>query len=158
MKNKISKILLASFFAATCAFAQKTHTPPDPATIAQRRVAHLTRFLTLTTAQQQQATNIFTNSATADLTLHTNLRTAHTALADAVKKNDTAGIDRAANTIGSVTAQLTSNDGKANAAFYQILTPEQQTKVGSFRGGQGAGMMRGGPGRGGANFRQRSQQ
>src|SRR4051812_10823973 len=123
MKTQVSKLLLTSIFAASCMFAQGTaqgtRTAPDPATIAQHRVARLTKLLTLTSAQQQQATNIFTNSATADATVRTNLKTAHQALSDAIKKNDTAGIDRAATTIGSLTTQLTSTDGKADAAFYQ---------------------------------------
>ena len=156
MKNKISGILLASFFAATCVFAQKTHAPADPATVTQHRVARLTKFLTLTAAQQQQATNIFTNSATADVTIHTNLEAARAALAGAIKTNDAAGIDRAANTIGTLTAQLTSNDGKADAAFHQILTPAQQTALASLRSGHGPGMG-GGPGGGGAMMRQRPQ-
>ncbi len=139
MKNKVTKALIASLLAASCLFAQGMRTPPDPATMAQRRVAHLTTLLTLTTAQQQQATNIFTNSSTANAAVHTNLQTAHTAIKDAVKKNDNAGIDRAATTIGNLTAQLTSNDAKADAAFYLILTPDQQAKLTSLKGMHGHG-------------------
>ncbi len=134
MKNKVTKALIASLLAASCLLAQGTRTPPDPATRAQRRIAHLTTLLTLTNAQQQQATNIFTNSATANAAVQTNLQAAHAAIADAVKKNDTAGIDRAATTIGNLTAQLTSTEAKANAAFYAILTPDQQTKLASLKG------------------------
>jgi Spy/CpxP family protein refolding chaperone len=150
MKIKIAKVLLTSVFAVSCMFAQgtqatqTTHTPPDPATIAQRRVAHLTRLLTLTTAQQQQATNIFTNSATADVTARTNLHTAHQALRDAIKKNDTAAIDQSANTIGTLTGQLAASDGKANAAFYLILTPDQQTKLAALKSQHGGHGMFGG--------------
>ena len=139
MKNKVTKALIASLLAASCLMAQGMRTPPDPATIAQRRIAHLTTLLTLTTAQQQQATNIFTNSATANAAVRTNLKTAHTVIADAVKKNDTAGIDRAATTIGNLTAQLTSTEGKADAAFYALLTPDQQTKLASLKGMHGRG-------------------
>ena len=148
MKNKVTKVLIASLFAASSLFAQGMHTPPDPAAMAQRRIAHLTTLLTLTAAQQQQATNIFTNSATADASVRTGLQTAHTALADAIKKNDTAGIDRAATTIGNLTAQLTSTDAKADAAFYLILTPDQQTKLASLKERRGHGMFggEGGPG------------
>lgn len=138
MKTKM--VLITTFLAATSLFAQGTHTPPDPATMAQRRVSHLTTLLTLTTAQQQQATNIFTNAATANASVHTNLQTAHTAIKDAVRKNDTASIDRAANTIGGLTAQLTSNEAKADAAFYAVLTPDQQTKLAALKGMRGHGM------------------
>jgi len=129
MKNKATKVLIASLFAASSLFAQGMRTPPDPATMAQRRVSHLTTLLTLTTAQQQQATNIFTNSATANASVHTNLQTAHTAIKDAVKKNDTAGIDQSAATIGNLTSQMISSHAKAQAAFNQTLTPDQQAKM-----------------------------
>ena len=143
MKNNVKKALIASLFAASFAFAQGMHTPPDPATVAQRRVAHLTTQLTLTTAQQQQATNIFTNAATANAAVRANLMTAHTAIKDAVKKNDTAGIDRAAATIGNLTAQSTSTEAKADAAFYLTLTPDQQTKLAALKGMRGHGGPRG---------------
>jgi len=152
MKNKLTTVLLTSLLAATSMFAQATRTPRDPATMAQRRVARLTTVLTLTTAQQQQATNIFTNSATANATQIAALKTAHQAIRDAVKKNDTAGIDNAANTIGSATAQLTSTESKAHAAFFAILTPDQQTKLDALKGMRGHGGPRG------ANFRSRTQQ
>jgi len=162
MKTQVSKLFLTSLMAASCLLAQSTtRTPPDPATMAQHRVTRLTTLLTLTAAQQQQATNIFTNSATADANVRTGLKTAHQALSDAIKKNDTAGIDRAATTIGSLTAQVASTDGKAEAAFYQILTPDQQTKLAALKGHGGPGMF-GGPGghgpRGAQGFRNRPQQ
>lgn len=142
--NKVTKVVIASVFAASCVFAQGVHTTPDPATRTERRVTHLTRQLTLTAAQQQQATNIFANSATANTAVFTNLQTSHTTIKDAIKKNDTAGIDRAATTIGNLTAQLTSNEAKADAAFYLILTPDQQTKLAALKGMHGRGMS-GGP-------------
>ncbi len=149
MKKVLFSFLFASLFATTLTFAQRT--APTPADIAERRVNFLTRQLTLTTAQQQQATTIFTNSATADATVRANLKTAHQSLSDAVKANNSAGIDQAAATIGNLTAQVSANDAKADAAFYQILTPDQQAKYteaqsqgpgrffGSGFGGRGAG-------------------
>ena len=142
--NKVTKVLIASVFAASCVFAQGMHTTPDPATSAERRVAHLTLQLTLTTAQQQQATNVFANSATANAAVFTNLQAARIVIKDAIKKNDTAGIDRAATTIGNLTAQFTSNEAKADAAFYLVLTPDQQTKLAALKGMHGHGML-GGP-------------
>jgi Spy/CpxP family protein refolding chaperone len=132
MKTLFPRFLLTFVFATSFLFAQPPGprgTPPDPATMAQHRVSFLTTALTLTTAQQQQATTIFTNSALADTTVHDNLKTAHQSLSDAVKNNNTAAIDQVSTTIGNLTAQLTSNDAKANAAFYQILTPDQQAKL-----------------------------
>jgi hypothetical protein len=146
MKKAFSNILLASLLATTVTFAQSP----------QRKVDFLTRLLTLTTAQQQQATTIFTSSA-ADATVRTNLQTAHQSLTDAVKSNNSAAIDQAAATIGSLTAQVTSSNAKADAAFYQILTADQKDKYaqtlsegpggrfGPGRFGRGAGAGAGGP-------------
>jgi Spy/CpxP family protein refolding chaperone len=132
MKKTIAKILLTSAFAATLALAQGPHNAPDPATFAQHRVERLTTLLSLTSAQQQQATTIFTNAATARSAAHANLKTAHQNLKDAVKSNNTATIDQAANAIGALTTQTTSIYAKAQAAFFQILTPDQQTKLSQF--------------------------
>lgn len=96
--------------------------------MVQRRVSMLTTLLTLTTAQQQQATTIFTNAATADATVFSSMKTARQNLDTAIKNNDSASIDQLATTIGNLTAQLTSTQAKADAAFYQILTADQQTK------------------------------
>jgi len=129
-------------------------TPPTPAEAATRRVTFLTNQLSLTASQQQQATAIFTAAATAATALRESSRTAREALNDAVKANDIAAIDRAAATIGNLTVQQTSNDAKAEAAFYQILTPDQKTKFSESRGpGRPGGFgpegfgPRGGPGR-----------
>jgi Spy/CpxP family protein refolding chaperone len=53
-------------------------------------------------------------------------------LSSAIKTNDTAAIDQAAATIGNLTAQMISNHAKAQAAFFQILTPDQQAKMTQF--------------------------
>lgn len=144
MKKMCFSILLTATFATGLVFAQRSGNPPSPADLAQRRVGFLTRQLTLTDAQQQQATTIFTNSATAAAALHDSLRTAQQSLSDAVKANNNVGIDQAAATIGTLTAQLTASDAKADAAFYQILTPDQQTKFNQSPGPGFGG--RGGPG------------
>jgi Spy/CpxP family protein refolding chaperone len=145
MKNRLSRFLLGSAFAASLAFAQPPagHTPPDPAMLAQRRVNFLTRQLTLTPAQQQQATTIFTNEITNTAAIRTNLNTAHQALTTAVTNNDAGGMSQESTTIGNLTAQLTLADAQANAAFYQTLTPDQQTKYTAMTG---RGPMGGGGG------------
>src|SRR5882724_2108471 len=58
MKKVLFSFLFASLFATTLTLAQTSGTAPTPADIAQRRVDFLTRQLTLTTAQQQQALTI----------------------------------------------------------------------------------------------------
>lgn len=138
-------LLLTIGVSATFLFAQKPDGPPDPATHVQRRVQHLTKMLSLTDAQQQQATTIFTNAATGAASIHNDMKTAHENLNNAIKNNDQNGITQAANTIGNLTSQMIASHAKAQAAFYQILTPDQQTKLSQFES-EGPGMRHfGGP-------------
>jgi Spy/CpxP family protein refolding chaperone len=87
------------------------------------------------------------------MSVRDSLKTAHQSLTDAVKSNNSAGIDQASSTIGSLTAQMTAADSKAEAAFYQILTPDQQTKYTESQG-RGFGGFGRGPGPGGFRNRQ----
>jgi len=154
MKRSLMSMLAIGTLATGMIFAQGPHdghgggTPPDPATMVADRVARLTDLLTLTTAQQAQATTIFTNAATAETGLRTNLQTAHSGLAAAIKTGDTATIDNLSSQIGSLTGQEVSVQSKAQAAFYKILTADQQAKYGTgrmFGGFGGPGGMRRGP-------------
>ena len=141
MHSPKSRFLTLSVLGATFLFAQPpARTPSDPATLVSRQVNRLTTVLTLTPAQQQQATTIFTTSVTADQASRTALTTARQNLNTAVKNNDVGGIEQAATTIGNLTAQITTSDSKAQAAFLQILTPDQVTKYNSMgHGPMGAG-------------------
>jgi Spy/CpxP family protein refolding chaperone len=143
---RIANVLFASAFAAALVCAQGPHNAPDPAAAAAHHVDHLTKFLTLTAAQQQQATTIFTDAATANSTARASLKTARQALSDAVKSNNTAAIDQAASMIGTLTAQIASSDGRAEAAFVQILTPDQQTKLSQLQSEDRGHFGPGGPG------------
>jgi Spy/CpxP family protein refolding chaperone len=138
MKKAILGFLLSSTFVTTFLYAQRPGNPPPAADMAQRKVSMLTRQLTLTEAQQQQAATIFTSAIDSQSTAREGLRTARQTISEAVKTNNTAAIDQASATIGSLTAQLTSSDAKADAAFFQILTPDQQSKFRQFPGA-GAG-------------------
>jgi Spy/CpxP family protein refolding chaperone len=119
---------VAFAFAAGLLLGQSSSTTPNPGNGIAHRVAFLTTLLSLTTSQQQQATTIFTNAASTAQSLHSSMKSAHQALNTAVTSNDAATIESTATTIGNLTAQLTVAQAKADAAFYQILTPEQQTK------------------------------
>jgi Spy/CpxP family protein refolding chaperone len=148
--KKIAILTLLFTLACTTtllsAQVQSTHTPPDPATIAQHRVAFLTTLLSLNSTQQQQATTIFTAAATSGLSIRSQIKTARQSLATAVKSNDSAGINQQSSTIGGLVSQLTSTMATAKAAFYQILTPDQQNKLSqleSQRHGMGFKGMRG---------------
>jgi Spy/CpxP family protein refolding chaperone len=143
---KLRNVVAAAALSAALAFAQgprgpRDGNPPDPATRVQMRVDMLAQRLGLTDAQKAQATTIFTNAATAETTVQTSMRTARTALSDAVKANNSNAIDQAATTIGTLTGQMASIQGKADAAFYAILTPDQQSKFDTTRGPGGPGMM-----------------
>jgi Spy/CpxP family protein refolding chaperone len=145
------RTFILSTLALSLAFAQRPRDMngnPPPGDPLERRIEMLTNMLSLTTTQQEQAKTIYSAAATAGTALRTNMETAREALDTAVKANNAAGIDQAASAIGSLTAQSTSINAKADAAFYLILTPDQQTKwsqFGPMRGPGGPGMM-GGPG------------
>jgi Spy/CpxP family protein refolding chaperone len=122
-------LLLTVGLAASLLFAQKPDGPPDPAVHMQRHLQHLTNMLSLTPAQQQQATTIFNNAASGASSFHNDMKTAHQNLDTAIKNNDQNGITQAATTIGNLTTQMVAAHAKAQAAFYQILTPDQQAKL-----------------------------
>jgi Spy/CpxP family protein refolding chaperone len=159
MQKKLFGLVVASTFAAALTFAQppgggpggpRSGNPPTAADMIQHRIDFLTKALSLTPSQQDQAKTIYTNAATSSTTIHDGMKTAHQALADAVKTNNFQAIDQAATTIGNLTAQSTANEAKADAAFYQILTPDQQTQFtqlhsrgpGGFGGRMGPGPAR----------------
>jgi Spy/CpxP family protein refolding chaperone len=100
----------------------------DPAARMEMRVNFLANWLTLTDAQKSATAKIYTDAQTASESLRTRMETARTALKDAVKKNATATIDQTALEIGSLMGQTTAIEGKADAAFYALLTAEQKAK------------------------------
>jgi len=138
------KYLTLPILCAGLALAQRT--APDPAMMVQRQVEHLTQRLTLTTAQQGQATTIFTNAQSANQAIMQSLRTARTSLETAIKGNDSNAIATLSAQIGTLTGQITANNSKAEASFYAILTPDQQTKYTPAGGGFGGFAGRPGPG------------
>lgn len=142
---KLATFLTTAALSTALVFAQPPGgpggPPPDPQTRIQNRVTFLTTLLTLTSDQQTQATTIFTNAYTAEQSASANAQTAHQALADAIKKNDTAAIDQVSASLGAISGQLTAINAKADAAFYAILTPDQQAKYDSTpHGGPGRGL------------------
>ena len=151
MKRRLFTAFMSLTFAAPFVFAQQPHTPPAPAQIVANRVARLTALLTLTADQQAKATTIFTTEQTALSSVSASMKTARTTLQADVEANNTAGISAQASQIGSLTTQEVEATATANAAFYALLTPDQQTKYKTF-GGDGGRGGRGGFGpRGGRN-------
>src|SRR5215471_8677579 len=111
MKRTSIIAVTALLVAGSLVYAQKRQ-PPDSARMVQHRVDFLTQKLGLSSAQQQQATTIFTNASANAKSMHDQLRTAHQDLQAATEKNDSAGIDQAANAIGSLMAQTTAAHAK----------------------------------------------
>jgi Spy/CpxP family protein refolding chaperone len=128
-------------------FAQAPGTPPvtpqDPQTMAQMRVNFLAVQLTLTDAQKATALSIYTNAYTAGQTIQSSLQTNRQSITDAVKANNTAAIDQLALASGTLNGQLTAINAKAEAAFYAILTTDQQKIYATLPPGGPGG--RGGP-------------
>ena len=135
MKKIAIAMLLACVLAAPAVFAQETDAttaPNDPGRAAhmiQHRVSYLTTVLSLTSAQQTQVTAILTSAEANRSTFHTSMKTAHTSLQNAIHSNDAAAMEAAANSIGTLTAQETLAHAKTEAAIYQVLTADQQTKM-----------------------------
>jgi periplasmic protein CpxP/Spy len=126
------RYLIAAALAATITIptsAQTRPTPPSAGEMAQHRVKTLTALLNLTSAQQQQAEAIYTSAAKSQQPLLESEKEAREALRTAVRNNDTSTIDQVAATLGQAMAENTSIRAKADAAFYQILTAEQQAKL-----------------------------
>ncbi len=142
MKTKLLFISVLAFATAISALAGTAHQPPSPAEMAAHHVKKLTTLLSLTSAQQQQATTIYTGAATAEQPLHANEKQSRQALHAAIKSNDTATIDQLSNSMAQSMAQSMSTRAKADAAFYQILTAEQQAKFSDLESQH----MLGGPG------------
>jgi Spy/CpxP family protein refolding chaperone len=125
----------------------QTSTAPTVEELVSRRVQRLTRLLDLSSAQQAQATTIFTTEANALSPLRTSMQEAHTALRTAVQSNNTANIATLSTQIGNIVAQETRARATAQAAFYAILTIDQRTKFEELGpGGGGRDGHRGGPG------------
>jgi Spy/CpxP family protein refolding chaperone len=125
----IAQMVILGCSAHLALFAQAPPQPPSPADHAQREVKHFTTLLSLTPAQQEQATAIFTDAATAEENVHKVERSAHELLRSAVKIDSVSAIEQASNTIGQTTTTLVAIHAKADAAFYQLLNPEQQNKL-----------------------------
>lgn len=145
--KRLSRLTAMAAFAAAALMAQRFRpmdagTPPDPATMVQNQVNRLTAVLSLTAAQAAQATTIFTNATNAATPLQTTLHTDHESLQTAIEANAAATIDQLSATIGGLMGQVTAIQSKAQAAFYAILTADQQAKLNQI-GPMGMGPMMG---------------
>jgi Spy/CpxP family protein refolding chaperone len=129
---KIKPLLVIILAGTAIAASAQTQTRPSAADMAARQVKRLTTLLSLTSVQQQQATAIYTAAVKSEQALRESDKQSHDNLRAAVKNNDTGMIDQIAAGMAQTMAQLTSIHAKADAAFYQILTSDQQTKMGEL--------------------------
>lgn len=97
-------------------------------------LASVTALVALTSSQQQQAEAIFANARSVRKTAHKSMKAARKTLSQAVKANDTGAINQAATTISTLVAQRIASGAMANAAFLQLLTPDQQARLSEFQG------------------------
>jgi Spy/CpxP family protein refolding chaperone len=147
-------VSLMSFAAITAGLslspALSQNGPPDPAQMVQMRVDRMNETLKLSKVQQKQITQIYMDAQTANQQVMSGMREANQSLAAAIKANDSNAMSQAANNMGTLYAQTTVNNAKAEAAVYAQLTPDQQAKFQPMVGGMGGrGMgMGGGGGRG----------
>ncbi len=109
------------------------YTVPTTQVKQTKYVSFLATLLSLTPAQQSQAANTFAAAGASHAEAKKNMKIAKVSLSRFVKNNDGAGINDASASIGNLAAQRHSIGAGANAAFLQILTADQQTKLHQFR-------------------------
>jgi Spy/CpxP family protein refolding chaperone len=137
MTENLAKMCVVAGVTAVLGLAQPPGGRPgggpsaDPQAMIKMRVDFLGAQLGLTDSQKDQAAGIFTAAYTASQSIRSELQTNRQSLSDAVKKNDTASIERLAAASGILNGQITAIDSKAEAAFYALLTVEQQAKYDS---------------------------
>lgn len=131
MKRNPLVLVAIAALAAGMAFAQTAATPAASgqgglklrAAVRQR----IMKELNLTADQKTQAKAIMQQAKTAAAPLRTQLQANQEALAAAVKSNDTAQIQSLAAAQGALRGQALAIRSAANAKFYALLTPDQQT-------------------------------
>jgi hypothetical protein len=106
---------------------------PHGARKQAKYISFLATLLSLSPGQQAETVSIFAAASTAGGELKATAKTQRKRLGASAGANDGAGIGQAALAIGKVASQRYTIDAKANAAFFQILTADQQEKLTKFR-------------------------
>ncbi len=147
--TQFTKLFAAAAISVVSVFAQgpSGRMAPDPARMVEMRVNMLSNRLSLTDTQKVQVTAIYTQAQTSAQSVRSSLQPIGAAMSEAVKKNDTASIDQLSATLGTLTAQLSAIERKADAGVYAILTAEQQAKFDMRGARHGHGPDAGGMGR-----------
>jgi Spy/CpxP family protein refolding chaperone len=108
--------------------------PAQPAMPQQRHRQHdggarMARYLNLTPAQEASARAEFQSARQAARPLRTQLKQVHAGMFQAVRANDTAGIDRLSAQEANLKGQISAMRHEAFAKIYSSLSPEQRAKA-----------------------------
>lgn len=115
--------------------AKSTYKIPKSSSRLKKYLNGLSALLSLTPAQQQQATAIFTDAVSTQASIRSSLKSVRSTLSAAVMINDASGISQASASLAALMGQKYSNGALANAAVFQMLTPDQQSKLAQLHGG-----------------------
>jgi hypothetical protein len=114
--------------------AKAAYKVPKSAAKQTRYLNSLAALLSLSTAQKLQAADIFTSASNTRASIKSSLKAARRALKGAVRSYDASGIAQASNALGVLTGQHIASGAAANAAIFQLLTPDQRTKLSQYQG------------------------
>lgn len=113
--------------------SKTAYTVPRSAAKQTKYISFLTTLLTLSPGQQAEAATIFSAASSSDAALKKTIKTHRKNLGKSVSNNDIQAINTTSAAIGKVAAQRHSIGAKANAAFLQILTADQQAQFIQFK-------------------------
>jgi hypothetical protein len=105
---------------------------PKTAAKQAKYITFLTAHLSLLPNQQEETAGIFAGASAKEATLKASMKAARQSLGESVKNNDLAGIGKNAEAIGKLVAQRHTIGANANAAFFHLLTADQQAKLGQL--------------------------
>src|SRR5882724_6549512 len=140
--NLLSLVTIGAL--AICTLSAQTPAPADQSTQATqarshrkapggRMVARLSRQLSLTPDQQNQARAIFQEARTQQQSLAPKLKDERQAMSSAIKSDNEAQIDQLAQQNAQLNSSARAIHAKAMAKFYATLTPDQKTKFDALR-------------------------
>jgi Spy/CpxP family protein refolding chaperone len=121
-------MLLAAQDASTDAGTQQAP-PPAAAQRHAHRSQRIARYLNLTPAQAAQAKAQLQGARQAAQPERQQLQQARAAMFQAVRANDTAGIDRLSAQEANLKGQISATRNQALARIYSSLSPEQRAKA-----------------------------
>jgi Spy/CpxP family protein refolding chaperone len=114
--------------------AKSAYKVPKNANKQAKYLNSLTALLSLTSGQKQQIGAIYTGAVATRASVQTSIKTTRKTLHTAVKNYDNGAISQSVATLGNLLVQHITNGAMANAAVYQILTPDQQIKLSQYQG------------------------